>query len=785
MPLGAIFDVLAAGADRPFTDKLRDEFETAKKFYSLRIRPALLQKHNLTEEQARELGPKHPFRADDLIVKTLLLGALVPNVPALIGLTASRLAALNHGSIVSMVRNQEHRQVAKTLKFLSTQFGEIQLSGSEDDPRVDLALIGVDTEGIIRDNRHADDDAARRRRVKEMVWEELNLKDEGAFETRTPVLWRGTARVVEVLMDNVSDRERMPARRFQADPDTIRLIIDYPFDEGGRYPADDVLRMHELRGQLGEEDTITWLPHFLSEDRKADLSTLIVIDYLLERDRLSQVTPNLTTDDRHHAKNQLGTRRNALIATLREAVRRAYGVISATDEDLGPRAEEQVLSLARDLELRIQGGQGMRAAFDGFCGQMLSHRYPAHPDFGAKVIKTAELATVLTAVEDAAQDKMGRCEPAKGDIPTVRKIADPLKIGTTHPAAFVLLREWPDLLTRKVGTATEATVGQLRGWIAGEQPGLPEQLQNLLISCYAIQADKAWFRAGRAAEPPKLEKIADDLILRSQELPTSEEFETASARAGGIFRIKQQPVRNARSVHTLADAIRRNATAKQSAASDLAAELDRHAATLGLGADADADRQVTSRLMTGLLDRLAASTDDTQTVRLLASAELLKESAFYYAHLDSAERLTSALRQVNWQDLDEFASAEGDVDQSRIISVLRQAARRDEQEIALYAPLRKADQEAITLLRERARRPVPGPDGDGAASGPSLGGTDQPPGQTTPQPAKPEPVIQPAPSLAGERVAAKKVAAYVMRIMNEAEDHPDAEFEIAWRIVED
>jgi hypothetical protein len=67
----------------------------------------ILQKSSLTEEQARELGPRHPFRADDLIVKTLLLAALVPNVPALNGLTATRLAALNHGSIVSMVRNQE------------------------------------------------------------------------------------------------------------------------------------------------------------------------------------------------------------------------------------------------------------------------------------------------------------------------------------------------------------------------------------------------------------------------------------------------------------------------------------------------------------------------------------------------------------------------------------------------------------------------------------------------------------------------------------------------------
>ena len=163
----------------------RDEFETAKKFYSVRVRPALLQRNSLTEEQARELGPRHPFRADDLIVKTLLLAALVPNVPALNGLTATRLAALNHGSIVSMVRNQERAQVTRTLKYLSTQFGEVRLSGSEDDPRVDLALIGVDTEGIIRDNRHADDDAARRRLIRELVWAELNLKDEGAFETRT------------------------------------------------------------------------------------------------------------------------------------------------------------------------------------------------------------------------------------------------------------------------------------------------------------------------------------------------------------------------------------------------------------------------------------------------------------------------------------------------------------------------------------------------------------------------------------------------------------------------
>ena len=227
MPLGAIFDVLAQGADRPFTDKLRDEFETAKRFYTLRVRPYLLQKYGLTEEQVATAVPR-PFRADDLIVKTLLLAALVPNVPALNGLTATRLAALNHGSVVSMIPNRERAEVTRTLQRLGAQFGEFRLSGSEDDPRVDLALIGVDTEGIIRDNRHADDDAARRKLVRDMLWQELDLKDEGTFDTRATVVWRGTARVVDVLMGNVCDPDRMPSNRFQADPGTIRMIIDYP-----------------------------------------------------------------------------------------------------------------------------------------------------------------------------------------------------------------------------------------------------------------------------------------------------------------------------------------------------------------------------------------------------------------------------------------------------------------------------------------------------------------------------------------------------------------------------
>ena len=45
----------------------------------------------------------------------------------------------------------------------------------------------------------------------------------------------------------------------------------------------------------------------------------------------------------------------------------------------------------------------------------------------------------------------------------------------------------------------------------------------------------------------------------------------------------------------------------------------------------------TSAAITALLGKLAATTDDTETVRVLAAAELPRENAFYQAHLGSAE----------------------------------------------------------------------------------------------------------------------------------------------------
>jgi hypothetical protein len=822
MPLGAIFEVLAAGSDQPFSEKLVDEFEKAKRFYTNSLRPWLLARYKLTEDQAAGIPPTHGFRGADLVVKTLLLSALVPNVPALKDLTATKLWALNHGSIVTMLPNQERRLVTQTINELSAQFGEIRVSGNPDDPRVELALIGVDIGAIIsRAAGYADDAAARRALVRELLWKELRLSGENTFEQSAEVAWRGTARRVDVLLENVRDRERMPSLRFQPDPDTIRLLIDYPWDDANFSPADDLRRIHtELQPQLGNVPTIFWLPHFLSDRRKEDLATLIAINYALERDRLTEFTPHLTADDRLRARTLLEGRRSALVVQLTNALSQAYGVYTPDDINLGVTVAQHVETLVHGLELRLPLGLTLRGAFDRLCYQLLDHRYPSHPDFDptgrGALIKTAELEIVLAVADKAAQDTVGRCEVVRGDIPVMKKIANPLKLGVMHEAHFVLGHDWPELISRRAVGKAKVTVSDIREWIKDAQPGLPLLVQNLLIACYAIQADKAWIRSGGPIDPPWLQAITEDMELRSQELPTDEEWELAMRRAQAIFHASKQPVRSTRSVRAVARAVTEKGNVLRDAVDSLAAELAAHARTLGL--DAESPRTRTSQAMTTLLARLAAAPDATTVLRELAAADLARDNAIYQVHLDRAGQLAATLRDLRWDALDDMAArtdADGQPEAAAIIGRLRDAAGRDEHAVRLAPTLDEADRAAFALIRAWSRTAAPDRapgSADGMQPGGSHGARSMSPGVsagmrdirpggssagalTTQGPEAesrsglgtgPDPGAGalPRPAFRGRgRDVVAALADIQAEIQAAADASPDAEFEITWRIV--
>jgi hypothetical protein len=316
----------------------------------------------------------------------------------------------------------------------------------------------------------------------------------------------------------VRDEEWLPPSEFVPDQaGAIRIVMDYPVDPGF-YPSDALRRVRGLRDQLSGQATLVWFAHHLSQECKTDLSDLVVVNYVLEGDRLADLTPNLTANDRYYARAEFESRRDTLAVRLRGALRRAYGVDSAEESDLGSLAEEQVLAFQPGLEPRVLLGQPLAGAVQRLSFQLLDHLYPGHPDFDPNVrgqeLKVTELDTVVRAVEAACRDKAGRYEGPRADYATLNKVAGPLKLGAMHEAAFVLGHEWPQLIERKARGASESNVGQLREWIDEEQPGLPAHVRDLVVVCYAIQTAKAWIRAGRQINMPDLTELADDMVLR-------------------------------------------------------------------------------------------------------------------------------------------------------------------------------------------------------------------------------------------------------------------------------
>ena len=245
---------------------------------------------------------------------------------------------------------------------------------------------------------------------------------------------------------------------------------------------------------------------------------------------------------------------------------------------------------------------------------------------------------MLGAVEHAAQDKVGRYEvPRRADIAVLKKIANPLKLGDHARGGVRAEPRMAGLADRKAAGADQVTVAQLRGGSGEEQPGLPEQCRTSSSPVTPSRRTRRGCAPGGRSSRPSSTRSPDDMVLRSQELPTQEEFDTASARAAGHLPHPASAGAHRRSVHALADAIRRNATGRLHSGQGPRRRAGPARGTLGLTDDAE-PRMATSRALTALLGTSGRDHRRHETVRVLASRRLRRDNAFYQAHLDSAER---------------------------------------------------------------------------------------------------------------------------------------------------
>ncbi|MFJ8488789.1 hypothetical protein ACIRBZ_10525 [Streptomyces sp. NPDC094038] len=753
IPLGDLWDVLVDGTGAAFTDQLAHESDAAEKFYT-KAREVLLKKYGRDETHA-------DFLADDRFVKTLLLAALAPDVPALRRLTGARLAALNHGSVHSRTVPVGHK-VVERMKALQGEFPTEVRSEGDTDPVFSLHLSDLDIEPLLKAVEGEDKDGPRRMWVKDRMWELLGVT-EGGFVDRRDIVWRGTKRTVEFVFGNVADARRLPDEQFvPSTQGTVRFVVDYPFDEDhNRYPTFDYQRFQKLKENV-TAPTLVWLPDFFSEQRKAQLGQLVRITFLLERNRLDEFTGNYGPDDRARIRRQLEVGRDTLTGTLADALGEVYGIAAPTEGTLSAGVVDgrHVLSLQPEFARpEPEGGKTFSDNVQHLADGVFGALYDKHPDFGPDrsgrrtAVTTTELRTTLEWIT-RAMDEEGRVEVDDRHLFTVKRIVEPLELGTVHDGPLVLRADWRTRINQAAaqnGQRDLLSVEDIRRWITQkplEYAGLDTHVVNLLIAAYALLDDRAWVNvAGQEVPAPDLAAIGPGWSLRAQPLPDKDVYETARDQAARLFGVPSKPHPYARNVNSLAAGVNAKVARGEEHVPALRTTLERHKDLLGL--DGDAPRAVVLREAAKLLERLSRHDKDaTALVEELARVSH-ETPARELAHaIDGAEGVLEALDATDWRLL---TSVHGlrDRDDSvgdragRLLDRIAETARASEFERALAPVLEAVPETAMAILDAALRtersaplppqQPAPGPEQiplsqHGTPPVPSRPGTEPGPG---------------------------------------------------------
>ena len=632
VPVGDAFDALAEAEDPIDDPVMKARFDRARDLYRESFLPIIRRQHNtdnptacqrLREEHDRRLGcsgcAQKMCRNDNRLAKTVLMAALVPEARPFKGLTVKRLAHLNHGTIASPIPGAEMQVVAQRLRDWVSQIGALRL-GEQADPEVNIHLAGVDLQPILAQAAEADTAGARKNAMRRLLFQALELDSEGTV-VETELAFHGTRRKGRVRYGNVREMDDTTLtcpRELE-----WQVIVDYPFDERGHGPEEDLRAVERYRdsrpADASPNPTLVWLPTFFSHSLERELGDLVVLEHILDGEPRKYLG-HLRVEDQSTTRADLASLRAQKEALVKRTLAHAYGLAMANDSsflDPSRSVEEHFIPLLGDLDIRAVLAGTMKDGFRQVVDTMLSKKYPHHPHFDGTVSAT-RMEKVSVLVEKLLDERERRMNVERGERNDLRAYADPLGITETGDIA-VLLRERPfqeiEQLRQQSGIDTP-TVGTMRGWLDPQRTrGLPPEVEDMLVSLYASWSGRTFRRDGKSLTLPRLGQFPDDIELLRPELPTQAEWTEALNRAGDLFGVAiGGRALGARNLSAFAEKIREKLEQNREAA-DLPASLE---AKLRDWAQAeDAPRLATARACAALVTQLARG-DGASVVRDLA-----------------------------------------------------------------------------------------------------------------------------------------------------------------------
>lgn len=711
IPVGDLWDVIVEG-DEPFSDAMRLHFDNAKRLYNQKLVPMLERSHGVAWDDLRNnvADPvrARSFRNDARILKTLLLAALVPEVESLKALTAQRLAALNHGSVKSPIPGRETQDVLKKCRDWAGEVGELKIT-DEQNPVISIQVTGVDIEPIVKGAEGHDNTGNRRRKIREMLFGELGIPDSNDLFTRFSFWWRGTLRDVEVLYENVRE---LSDDRLRGREGAWTVILDFPFDEPNRTPADDIARLDRYTGEGSQ--TLVWLPAFLSEKAQKDLGRLVVLDYILTGERFNDYSAHLAQVDRAQARSLAKNLRDQLQTRLKQYLEVAYGIAQdpadAVDQKLA--TTDQFRTLDKTFQPLAPVGANLKEGFINLLDQLFTHKYPAHPQFETE-IKLPVLKKVEVELARAMEDKDHRVHVADRAIRQfTRAVVNPLRLGNMGETHLALENHWRTHFLQKMAvdgdSGAAVTVARMRKWIDEPSPmGLPLEVQNLIIHSFAAMTNRSFF-LNSGPYPPTLENTPNELELREQALPEVEDWKVAIRRAGLFFGLTVAESLNAGNVAKLRDQLHTEANLRLAPLQDYAKTLAEKWRSFGINGQVS-DRLKTAEGAAALL--LAMTAPNADVITVLAGAAMASTEAAYGQTISKAKALDEALKSADWELLSaaiarqDHRKAAAQVMRDRLAEILAS----DEHAIGLKAALVEQKNKALKLLTEDPPVPPPEP----------------------------------------------------------------------------
>ncbi|SIS21981.1 DUF6079 family protein [Williamsia sterculiae] len=674
IPVGDAFDYIVEG-NTPIDSHAGTMFTAASELYRTKLLPILLRAHEVTEEQLTDDPATIPvgFRAHERIAKTLLLSAVAPRVPALQDITASRLAALNHGSIRSKLRGGEARVVLGVVRGWAKDVPEITVSEGAN-PIIRVQLSDVDYQSVL-DRIRAEDNAGRRRvLIRTLVHRALGVstaQDDLVGAATRSITWRGSRREVDVAFGNIRDPGSVPEQSFDNRPGTWKLVVDYPFDEQNFSAADDIARIDRLLAG-GDRHGIAWLPKFLSAKALDDLALLVKLDWLFtgSGERWQENSDHLSASDRAQARGILENLHRGILTSFDLLLRQAYG-IEPQDPKMfvdDPGHTEVLISLSKDFSPKLPAALSLSDAFDKVIDQAFTAVYPAHPQYAnpGDEVTARQYEIVRDYVERAATDTAGRVPTLPGpERKAVQRIAEPLRVGKATEDHYLFGEDtfafWSGELDRAVADADRVTVGMLQRRIDTVTPawGLRPEARDLIVWAWALLRKRAWLDAGAPARMLKLGALRESIELRAEELPDDTDWEKARLHASQLFGYTMpRTFLTGANVAEFADAVRTRSAEHRTDLQNVGDQLATAHRTLGLEV-ADSDRLAAIRGLTAFLDGLAATSGNVALIALLAQMQLAVAGQTAGQMRADAGADAVALRTFQWRLLDSVLAGRG------------------------------------------------------------------------------------------------------------------------------